>query len=183
VKLAVFLERDGVLNRVRVEGFQQVPPLTFDEFELKPGVASLLQELKAAGFLLLVTTNQPGLSEGRLPRRELDRMHEAIRRELPVDDLFVCPHSDADGCTCRKPHVGLFIEAAFKWHLDLEHSFVLSDKWPDARAAAALGCTSILIRSPWNRNCRRDFTVPSMAEAVKKILQLHARSVAPYQKP
>jgi histidinol phosphatase-like enzyme len=110
-------------------------------------------------------------------------MHEAIRRELPVDDLFVCPHSDADGCTCRKPHVGLFIEAAFKWHLDLEHSFVLSDKWPDARAAAALGCTSILIRSPWNRNCRRDFTVPSMAEAVKKILQLHARSVTPYQKP
>jgi histidinol phosphatase-like enzyme len=72
------------------------------------------------------------------------------------------------------------IEAAFKWHLDLERSFVISDKWPDAEAAWAVGCTSLLIQSPWIGSVHRDFVVAGLASAVHKIMQLHSdnRAVA-----
>jgi D-glycero-D-manno-heptose 1,7-bisphosphate phosphatase len=99
-------------------------------------------------------------------------MHGRLRRLLPLDDILVCPHEESDSCPCRKPRTGLFIEAAFKWHLDLEHSFVVSDKWQDASAAAAAGCTSVLIRSPWNGSGHHDFVVATLADAVGKILQL-----------
>lgn len=173
MRLAVFFERDGVLNRARVERFQQIPPASLSEFQCHPEAAAPLHRLKAAGFLLLVTTNQPGLSRGLVPRRELDQMHHVLRRHLPVDDIFVCPHDDADLCPCRKPKPGLFLEAAFKWKLNLALSFVVSDKWQDAQAADVVGCTSILIRSPFNGHCHRGFILPSLEDAVQKILHLH----------
>jgi D-glycero-D-manno-heptose 1,7-bisphosphate phosphatase len=177
MKLAVFFERDGLLNRVKVERFQQISPESLGEFHLNPEALEPLQQLKDAGFLVLVTTNQPGLSRGTLPRRELDQMHQMLRRHLPVDDIFVCPHDEADRCPCRKPKPGLFLEASFKWKLDLDHSFVVSNKWQDAQAADVVGCTSMLLRSPFNGNCHRDFIVPSLVEAVRKILQLHAHNL------
>lgn len=172
MKAAVFFERDGVLNRVRVERQNQVTPLTMDEFALNEEAIDLLASLKAAGFRLLVTTNQPGLSRGYQSRRELDLMHTVLRKKFPIDDIFVCPHDALDRCPCRKPEPGLFFEAAFKYHLDLERSFVVSDKWQDAKAAHNAGCTSLLIQSPWNGSGHRDFTFPNLEAAVRRILQL-----------
>jgi D-glycero-D-manno-heptose 1,7-bisphosphate phosphatase len=133
----------------------------------------LLQELKDAGFVLIVTTNQPGLSRGYQSRRELDLIHDKLRRTLPLDDILVCAHDETDRCPCRKPQPGLLIEAAFKWHLDLDRSFVISDKWQDAEAARMAGCTSLLIKSPWIGSGHHDFVVPSLKVIVDKILQLH----------
>ncbi|MBI3875772.1 MAG: HAD-IIIA family hydrolase [Verrucomicrobia bacterium] len=178
MKVAVFFERDGVLNQTRVVCGQQVPPMTFDEFHVNGEAAGLLQQLKDAGYVLIATTNQPLVSRGTLPRRELDLMHNRLLRLLPLDDILVCPHEEGDRCPCRKPRTGLLIEAAFKWHLDLEHSFVVSDKWQDAAAAAVAGCTSMLIRSVWNGGCHRDFVVPSLMDAVGKILQLQVPDMA-----
>lgn len=177
MRSGVFLERDGILNRASVERGTQRTPLTLDEFQIIPEVVAPLKKLKAAGYMLLVTTNQPGLSRGYQCRRELDRMHELLRRQLPVDDILVCPHDETDRCPCRKPQPGLFTEAAFKWHLDLERSFVVSDKWQDARAAHLTGCTSLLVRSPWNGKGHYDFVLANLAEAVEKILQLHSTTV------
>ena len=129
MKLGVFFERDGVLNQARVERQYQVSPLTLEDFKLNPDAGPLIKRLKAAGFVVIVTTNQPGLSRGYQSRRELDRMHDLLRKTLPVDDLLVCPHDETDRCPCRKPKPGLLVEAGFKWHLSLEHSFVISDKW------------------------------------------------------
>jgi len=172
MKAAVFFERDGVLNDVQVVRGQPLTPLTFDEFRVRAEVAAPLQQLKSAGYVLIATTNQPLISKGLLSRRELDLMHGRLRRLLPLDDLLVCPHEESDRCPCRKPRTGLLIEAAFKWHLNLDHSFVISDKWQDAAAAQVAGCTSVLIQSPWNGGGHHDFVVPSLAEAVGKILQL-----------
>lgn len=176
MKVGVFIERDGVLNKVKVEGQHQVIPLTAMEFEVHPEAVTLLKRLKAAGLVLIATTNQPGLSHGQLSRRELDRMHETLRRTLPLDDIFVCPHAEADRCPCRKPKPGLLIEAKFKWHMDLERSFVISDKWYDAEAARAAGCTSLLLKSPWVGSVHHDFLLPNLRAAVDKILQLHLAS-------
>ena len=92
MKQAVFIERDGVLNAAKAEKQQQVSPLTLDEFQLKEEGIPLLKQLKSAGFILIATTNQPGLSRGYQNRRELDRMHVRLRKVFPLDDILVCPH-------------------------------------------------------------------------------------------
>jgi D-glycero-D-manno-heptose 1,7-bisphosphate phosphatase len=174
MKLAVFIERDGVLNRVRVQGRHQVGPVGMEEFVINQSAAPLLSQLREAGFRLIVTTNQPGLSRGYQSRRELDRMHDMLRRTLPLDDIFVCPHDEMDECPCRKPRPGLLIEAGYKWHLNLEQSFVLSDKWQDAEAGRSAGCTSLLLDSPWLGHGHPDFVMPDLESAVAKILFLNA---------
>ncbi len=173
MKLGVFIERDGVLNQVRIERQHQVSPLTLDEFHVNQDAVPLLNKLKAAGFVLVATTNQPGLSRGYQNRREMDRMHDKMRRALPLDDIMVCPHDETDRCPCRKPKPGLLVEAAFKWKLDLDRSFVISDKWPDAEAARTAGCTSLLMQSPWLGKVHRDLVLPDLASIVDKILHLH----------
>lgn len=173
MKAAVFLERDGVLNHVRVAGRSQMPPMRLEEFHICEDVRKPLEHLRAAGYVILVTTNQPNVGRGLLPRRELDRMHDLLRRALPVDDVLLCAHEESDRCTCRKPGAGLFTEAAFRWHLDLERSFVISDKWQDASAAFVAGCNSVLIRSPWNGSGHHDFLVNSLDEACDKVLQFN----------
>src|ERR1051325_344540 len=178
MKLGVFIERDGVLNRARIERHHQVGPLTLEDFQVHKGVAPLLQKLKSTGFILLATTNQPGLSRGYQSRRELDLMHVMMRRLLPLDDIYVCPHDETDRCPCRKPKAGLLTEAAFKWHLDLDRCFVVSDKWPDAEAAHRVGCTSLMIQSPWLGSVHHDLILPSLEAVVEKILLLHTTSRA-----
>ncbi len=173
MKLGVFIERDGVLNKVRVEGQHQVSPVTLAEFRVNREAAPLLRKLKAAGFRIIVTTNQPGISRGYLSRRELDRMHELLSQALPIDDIFVCPHDEADRCPCRKPKPGLVIEAKFKWQLDMDRSFVISDKWQDAEAARAAGCTSLLLNSPWVGSVHHDFLLPNLRTVIDKVLQLN----------
>jgi len=172
MKPGIFFERDGILNLVHVEHQHQVTPLTLEDFHVNEAVAPLLERLKAEGFLLIVTTNQPGLSRGYQSRRELDRMHDLLRRKLPLDDILVCPHDETDRCPCRKPSPGLLFEASFKWHLGLDGCFVVSDKWQDAEAARNAGCTSLLLKSPWIGNVHRDFVLPDLEAIADKILQL-----------
>jgi D-glycero-D-manno-heptose 1,7-bisphosphate phosphatase len=172
MKQGIFIERDGILNLVRTERQHQVSPLTVEEFRINEAIAPLLGRLKSAGFVLIATTNQPGLSRGYQSRRELDRMHDLLRRKLPLDDILVCPHDEIDHCPCRKPNPGMFVEAGFKWHLDLDRSFVVSDKWQDAEAARAAGCTSLLVQSAWIGNVHHDFVLPDLGSIVEKMLQL-----------
>jgi D-glycero-D-manno-heptose 1,7-bisphosphate phosphatase len=172
MKRAVFIERDAILNEVRTGPKHQITPLTLEEFKVIKAAEPQLKKLKAAGFVLIVTTNQPGLSRGYQSRRDLDRMHDLLRRTFPLDDILVCPHDESDHCPCRKPKPGLLIEAAFKWHLNLDHSFVISDKWQDAEAARTAGCTSLLVKSPWVGGVHHDFVLPSLEAIVEKILRL-----------
>lgn len=176
MKIAVFLERDGVLNLPKIEGQFQIAPRTLPEFVVNRTAAKPLADLKAAGFLLIATTNQPGVSRGHIHRREIDYMHMMMLKALPLDDIFMCLHDEADRCPCRKPKPGLFREAAFKWQIDLDHSFVISDKWQDAKAAHNAGCTSILISSPWNGSDHHDYIVDSLENAVMKVLQLQQQN-------
>jgi D-glycero-D-manno-heptose 1,7-bisphosphate phosphatase len=172
MKLGVFIERDGVLNQARVERQHQISPLTLDEYRVHTSAAPLLKKLRDAGFIVIVTTNQPGISRGYQSRNELDVMHKILRRTLPVDDLLMCPHDETDDCPCRRPKPGLLKEGAFQWQLDLERSFVVSDKWQDAEAALRVGCTSLMIKSPWLGGVHHDLVLSDLAAVVEKILQL-----------
>ena len=114
MKTAVFIERDAILNEVRVGPKHQITPSSLEEFKVIPEAVEPLRQLRSAGLVLIVTTNQPGVSRGTLPRRELDRMHDILRRVFPLDDLLICTHDENDRCPCRKPKPGLLIEALAK---------------------------------------------------------------------
>ena len=142
---AVFLDRDGVLNRAYVEDGVPVPPRTVARFELLPGVAETCRAFAEAGLALVVVTNQPDLARGALDPAELDAMHVRLRAELPLDDVVVCPHDGKEGCWCRKPRPGMILDAARRLGLDLDHSVAVGDRWRDVDAAHRAGVASVWI--------------------------------------
>jgi D-glycero-D-manno-heptose 1,7-bisphosphate phosphatase len=170
---AVFFERDGILNKVIVRGKHQVAPMRVEHFHVNMDCLESLERLKEAGLLLIATTNQPGVARGIIDRRELDLMHSILMRQLPLDAIYHCPYDEPDN-PCYKPGLGQFREAAFEWRIDLDHSFVVSDKWQDARAAHNLGCYSLLLDSPWIGEVHHDYICRSLEDIVDKILQLNA---------
>jgi D-glycero-D-manno-heptose 1,7-bisphosphate phosphatase len=170
MKTAVFIERDTLLNLANQKSGQQKSPTALEDFILNESALGALQRLKAAGFVLIATTNQPEISRGTLPRREMDRMHDKLRAAFPLDDIMFCPHDEDDECPCRKPRAGLFHEAAFKHHLLLGQSYVVSHRWQDVEAARRIGSVPVSIDSPWLGRGHHDFVVRDLDAAVDKIL-------------
>jgi D-glycero-D-manno-heptose 1,7-bisphosphate phosphatase len=142
---AVFLDRDGVLNRSFVEGTTPVPPRRREEFELLPGVVEACRAFADAGLALVVVTNQPDLARGVLDPAELQAMHDALRAALPIDDIVLCPHDSHDGCWCRKPRPGMILDAARRLDLDLDRSVGVGDRWRDVDAAHRAGIHAIYV--------------------------------------
>ncbi len=145
VKRAVFLDRDGVLNRAIVREGKPYPPASPGEVEIDAGVPAALARLKAAGFLLLVITNQPDVARGTETRENVEAIHARLRETLVVDEFLVCFHDDGDGCACRKPKPGLLLEAAARYNIDLPSAFVVGDRWRDIDAGHAAGCRTVWI--------------------------------------
>jgi D-glycero-D-manno-heptose 1,7-bisphosphate phosphatase len=145
VNRAVFLDRDGVLNRGVMQDGRPFAPIDVSEFQMMPGVAESLASLSAAGFLLIVATNQPDVARGRATRSGIEAIHEWMRRHLPLTAIRVCFHDDGDLCACRKPKAGLLVAAAVDYEIQLERSFMIGDRWRDIGAGKAAGCTAILV--------------------------------------
>lgn len=169
MRAAVFFERDGVL--ARSAGGNGLPR-RFEEFQVIEDATGPLQRLREAGFYLFATTNQPGVTSDGPGWRDLDLMHAVLIRKLALHEVLVCPHPIDDQCPCRKPQPGLLREAARRHGVDLDHSFVVSDRWVDAEMAEAAGATSVLIRSTHNGNGHHDFVVDDLPGAVTKILEI-----------
>lgn len=142
---AVFLDRDGVINRVTVVDGKSYPPQRLEEFRLIEGVSEACSIIERAGFHLIVVTNQPDVATGKQRQTEVEAMHAHLARLLPVDDIFVCYHVDDDGCACRKPKPGMLIRAAAKHNIDLGQSYLVGDRWRDIAAGQAAGCHSFFI--------------------------------------
>ena len=142
---AVFLDRDGVLTRALVRDGIAYAPVTPAEMEIDADAPAALARLKAAGFLLVVITNQPDVARGITRLEDVDTMHATLRAALPLDDFFVCYHDNADGCGCRKPKPGMLIAAAAKHDVDLARSYMVGDRWRDVDAGAAAGCRTVWI--------------------------------------
>ena len=172
MKRAVFLDRDGVLNRSVVRAGRPYAPTSLEEFELLPGVLEALTDLRTAGFVLVVVTNQPDLATGRIRPEVTEAIHQKLRALLPIDDIKVCAHVDADDCSCRKPRPGMLLEAARDWSIDLYRSFIVGDRWRDVSAGKAAGCKTIFVDYGYAEELtdRPDFVVTSLPEAVKIIL-------------
>lgn len=169
---AVFVDRDGVINRAVVRDGKPYSPRGLADFELLPGVREAVWLLHDAGFRVIVATNQPDVGGGRQTRATVEAIHAHLRAALPVDDIKVCYHTDSDGCACRKPKPGMLLDAAEQWGIDLASSVMVGDRWRDVEAGKAAGCRTILIENAYDERAAEGFdaAVPSLLEASRLIL-------------
>jgi D-glycero-D-manno-heptose 1,7-bisphosphate phosphatase len=176
VKRAVFLDRDGVVNRALIRDGKPYPAGNLDEFEIFPDVPAACQKLKSAGFLLIVATNQPDVGRGSLSQSTVEAIHAFMCRQLPVDRVEVCYHpgEGLSDCECRKPRPGMLLRAARDLNLALPLSWMVGDRWRDIDCGHAAGCRTIFIDHGYAEALRQtpEFRVASLREAVEVILGL-----------
>ena len=177
---AVFLDRDGVINRAVVVQGKPYPPSTLRELEILPGVPEAVRAVKRAGFRAIVVTNQPDVATGKQQRTVVEAMHDRLREFLELDDIYACYHTDDHRCSCRKPAAGMLLEAAERWQLNLSGSFMVGDRWRDVEAGQKAGCRTFWVRGEQyleREPSNPDWVVGSLHEASVVICSLvHANS-------
>jgi D-glycero-D-manno-heptose 1,7-bisphosphate phosphatase len=171
--IAVFFDRDGVLNRAIIHDGRPYPATTIGDLVLEDGCAAAISKLAAVVPLLFVVSNQPDVARGTIPREQVEKINAALGVRLPITKFYTCYHDDSDNCTCRKPLPGSLFQAARDYDLDLSGSFMVGDRWRDIEAGFAAGCTTVLIQRNYAERAPRrrpDVAVRSITEAVDSIL-------------
>lgn len=172
LKRAVFLDRDGVINRAVVRDGKPYPPQNLAALEILPGVDEALHSLHDDGWLLIVVTNQPDVARGTLPRADVEAINQHLKQQLPIDEFRTCYHDSDDGCDCRKPLPGALFAAAGAHGIDLASSYMVGDRWRDVMAGERAGCKTIFIDYGYTEKRPDSFNhrVGSLLEAAKIIL-------------
>jgi len=170
---AVFLDRDGVVNRAILREGKPYPPKTLSELRVLHGVREACRKLREAGFALILITNQPDIARGAVSAEQVAEINGRLQRYLQLDDIRVCPHDDAAHCACRKPKPGLLLDAARRWNIDLSRSYFVGDRWRDVAAGQSAGCQAVFVDHGY-RERRPDgpyLQVRSLQEAANWILR------------
>lgn len=169
---AVFLDRDGVINRAVVRDGKPYPPACVEELEVLPGVAAALQRLKTAGYLLIVVTNQPDVARGTQSRAVVEAIHTRLASILPIDEFRACYHDEGDACACRKPKPGLILDSARAHGVDLHASVMVGDRWRDVEAGEQAGCATVFLDHGYAESEQQtpDAVCGSLPEAAEWIL-------------
>jgi D-glycero-D-manno-heptose 1,7-bisphosphate phosphatase len=142
---AVFLDRDGIINRAVVREGRPYPPARLEDVEILSGASTSLQRLAVRGYVLIGITNQPDVARGKQSREIVESINQLIQSQLPIREIFVCYHDNIDDCDCRKPKPGLIWQAAKKHGLDLSVSWMVGDRWKDIAAGQAAGLRTIFV--------------------------------------
>ena len=142
---AVFLDRDGIINRAVVREGKPYPPARPEDVEILLGAITSLQRLAGCGYVLIGITNQPDVARGTQSREAVEAINRLIQSRLPIREIFVCYHDNTDDCDCRKPKPGLIWQAAKKYGLDLSISWMVGDRWKDIAAGQAAGLKTIFV--------------------------------------
>jgi len=144
---AVFLDRDGVINKKRIDHVKSV-----DEFKIFSNVGDAIKLLKDKGYLVIVITNQSVIGRNIISEKKLDEIHIELKNYLKqsntyVDSIYYCPHIPEQNCDCRKPKPGLLIKASNDFGIDLEKSYFIGDSVSDLNAAKEAKCKGILLKN------------------------------------
>jgi D-glycero-D-manno-heptose 1,7-bisphosphate phosphatase len=171
---AVFLDRDGTLNVQIVRDGKPYPPRTLSEFRLFPEAPEACRALKAAGYALVVATNQPDVGRGDQSQAEVEAMHDRLRELIPEIDRIEACYDPGRGepSRRRKPEPGMLLDAAAALGLDLAHSWMVGDRWRDVDCGRRAGVRTVFIDWGYLENLQAapDFTVKSVAAAAEVIL-------------
>lgn len=173
-KRIVFLDRDGVINKLVERDGQQVSPRTFDEFEILPGAPDAIRVLRDAGYEVVVVTNQPDLSRGLMRLEELKLMHNFVKA-LGVHEIRVCPHSDEDCCKCRKPKPGLLAEYLESLDEFVSELWMVGDRETDIICGNLVGANTILVSMANRPGSLAEQTVADLEQATRLIVSVEAR--------
>ena len=174
MRKAIFLDRDGVINKTFIKNSLPISPPSFDLLEILPNIKESILRLKKLNFVCLVVTNQPDVSRGKIEKKTVIKMNNYLKDEIKLDDIFVCYHDDHDNRKCRKPKSGLLLDAGKKWNIDLKKSYMIGDRGKDIEAGRCIGCKTIFIdynykeAKPKNSN----FTAHSLLSSVHIIEKL-----------
>lgn len=172
---AVFLDRDGVINRALIRDGKPYPATCLEEFEILPDVGEACRRLKSSGYFLIVVTNQPDVGRGALPQSAVEAIHAFMCQQLPLDRVEVCyhPSQGQSDCKCRKPRPGMLLRAARALGLDLAQSWMVGDRWRDIDCGHAAGCRTIFIERGYAESLRQrpDFRAVSLRDAADLILR------------
>ena len=143
-----------------------MPRRRLDDFAFYPDARESLDRLKAAGFRLVVATNQPDVGNGKVAREVVEEMHARILQALPVDAVKVCYHGREDECACRKPSPGMLLEAAAELHIDAGARAIWSAiACATSQAGRAAGCRTVFIDRGYTAEPRADQRRPDCAIA------------------
>jgi D-glycero-D-manno-heptose 1,7-bisphosphate phosphatase len=173
MRQAVFLDRDGVINRPSIRERKPYAPRCLEELELLPGVPEALRALKAGGYCLVVVTNQPEIARGTMQMSMVDCMNDRLKSVLALDAILTCPHDDDDRCQCRKPLPGLITQAARELRVECTASYMIGDRWRDIEAGRRAGCKTLFVDCGYDEQAPEscDFRVGSLLDAARIILQ------------
>jgi D-glycero-D-manno-heptose 1,7-bisphosphate phosphatase len=171
---AVFLDRDGTLNRQIIREGKPYPPETLAEFDLLPGVVEACRDLAAAGFVLVVVTNQPDVGRGKQNQEVVESMHNKLQTLIPeIQHIEVCfDPGRGEISRRRKPEPGMLFDAAARLHLDLTRSWMIGDRWRDVDCGKRAGVRTLFIDFGYSEDLRSppDFKVNSFVAAAGIVL-------------
>lgn len=159
----VFFDRDGVLNHAFNINGKPCPPWSLNDVILEDGAAELIHHIKQRGWLTIIVTNQPDAARGDVDLLTLKNIQEHIAERLQVDDAFACYHDNSDNCQCRKPKIGMFLEAQRKYDIDFSVSRFVGDRKSDADASKVANIPFV-----WKNN---DFEEPKPVHFIGQIKQ------------
>ena len=168
IRRAVFLDRDGVINRAIVRNGRPYPPQNLSALEILPGVAEAMQFLHKAGWLLIVVSNQPDVARGTAKLADVEAINQHLQKCLPIDEFRICYHDSIDMCNCRKPLPGALLSAAITHGIDLASSYMIGDRWRDTEAGERAGCKTIFLDYGYDEKQPEKYNhrARSLAEAV-----------------
>ncbi len=160
-KAAVFLDRDGVINRYRSDYVKNPEEFVFEKNALEG-----LKGLSKFGMPLFIVTNQSVVGRGIIKRAMLAKIHKKMLSEfrknhIRVAGVFVCPHKPEDNCSCRKPKAGMLFKIQKKHKIDLSRSYLVGDSSADIMMGNSVGCTTILLKKGLKGKDGKYQTVPS----------------------
>ena len=169
---AVFLDRDGVINKASVVDGKPYPPRNLDELELLPGVDQAILQLRDRGYFCIVVTNQPDVARGKTSKETVESINQFLIQHLAIHEIVSCYHDDHENCGCRKPKPGSLLKAALKYNIDLNKSFMVGDRWRDIEAGQNAGCKTFFIDYQYNEKQPQNptYKVKSLTDAVNIIL-------------
>jgi D-glycero-D-manno-heptose 1,7-bisphosphate phosphatase len=169
---AVFLDRDGVINRAVVRDGKPYPPANLDALEILPKVPEALKCMKEASYKLIVVTNQPDVARGTKLKADVEAINLYLMQCLPIDEVLTCFHDSSDGCNCRKPLPGSLLASARKHSIDLAESYMIGDRWSDIEAGERAGCKTFFIDYGYSEKRPKTFNhrVRNLIEAADIIL-------------
>jgi len=173
MKRAVFLDRDGVINRKAAEGKYVT---RWEDFHFLPGVAEAISMLHRAGWSVIVISNQRCVAKGLLTIAELETIHRKMLEELAkagakLDGIYYCPHDKEPPCVCRKPSPGMLLTAAQEHHIDLTSSWMVGDSQSDLEAGKGAGCRTVqIIADAAAESESTDYFARSLLEASGRVL-------------